>query len=48
MVLVTITVLNTKTNEVEDKTPDTSGLVTANVLNTKIGKIEKKCRVSVV
>ena len=39
---MTTTVLNTKINKVERKTPDTSGLVTTTVLNTKSAKIENK------
>ena len=33
--LVTTTVLNTKSSEVENKIPSVSGLVTTNVLNIK-------------
>ena len=42
--LVTTTVLNTKTREVENKIPNTSSLVAATVLNTKnerVGSWEK-------
>ena len=40
--LVTRTVLNTKTSEVEDKILNTSSLVTKTVLNTKISEVENK------
>ena len=40
--LVTITILNIKIGEVENKIPDVSGLVTTAVLNTKIGEVENK------
>ena len=40
--LVTTTVLNTKTVEVENKIPLTSGLVSTTVLCTKIGKVYNK------
>ena len=40
--LVTHTVLNTKSSEVENKIPDNSGIVTTTVLNTKIGEVENK------
>ena len=39
---MTTTNLNTKINEVERKTPDTSGLVTTTVLNTKSAEVENK------
>ena len=39
---MTITVLHTKTEEVGNKIPDTSGLVTAVVLNIKIGEFDNK------
>ena len=39
--IVTTTVLNTKTSELENKIPDTISLVTTTVLNTKIGEVEK-------
>ena len=39
---MTITVLNTKISEVENKILDTSSLVTTTVLNTKISEVEKK------
>ena len=42
MVLVTTTVLNTKSSEVENKTPDTSSLVTTTVLDLKISDVENK------
>ena len=38
--LVTTTVLNTKSSEVENKIPNTFGLVTTTVLNTKISEVE--------
>ena len=40
--LLSTTVLNTKTIEVENKIPSTSGLVTTNVLKTKISEVENK------
>ena len=40
--LVTATVLNTKSSEVESKIPNTIGLVTTTVLNTKISEVEDK------
>ena len=39
---MTITVLNTKISEIENKVPNTSSLVTTIVLNTKISKAENK------
>ena len=39
---MTITVLNTKISEVENKIPNTSGLVTTTVLNTKSNEVENK------
>ena len=39
---MTTTVLNTKTSEVENKIPNTSGLATATVLNTKIREAKNK------
>ena len=39
---MTVTVLNTKIKEVENKIPDMSGLVTTRVVNTKIGDVENK------
>ena len=39
---MTITVLNTKISEVENKIPNTSSLTTTTVLNTKLGEVEKK------
>ena len=39
---MTTTVLNTKINEAERRTPDTSGLVTTTVLNTKSAEVENK------
>ena len=38
--MVTTTVLDTKTEEVGNKIPDTSGLVTPVVLNIKIGEFD--------
>ena len=40
--LATTTVLNTKTNEVENKITDASTLVINTVLNTKITEVEKR------
>ena len=40
--LMNITVLNTKTSEVENKTPNIHDLVTTAVLNTKISEVENK------
>ena len=42
--LVTTTVVNTKTREVENKVPDTNSLVTPTVLNTKISEVGNKIR----
>ena len=39
---MTITVLNTKISEIENKIPNTSSLVATTVLNTKISKAENK------
>ena len=39
---MTTTVLNTKTSEVENKIPNTSGLATATVLTTKIREAKNK------
>ena len=39
---MTTTVLNTKNDEVVNKTPHSSGLVTTTSLNTKIGEVENK------
>ena len=38
--MVTTTVLDTKTEEVGNKIPDTSGLVTPVALNIKIGEFD--------
>ena len=40
--LVTLTVLNTKSSEVENKILNTSNLATTTALNTKISKVENK------
>ena len=39
---MTITVLNTKISEIENKIPNTSSLVATTILNTKISKAENK------
>ena len=39
---MTTAVLNTKTSEVENKIPNTSGLVTITILNTKISEVKNK------
>ena len=39
---MTTAVVNTKIGEVENKTPDNSGLATTAVLNTKFSEVEKK------
>ena len=38
--LLTTTVLNTKTTEVENKIPNTSNAMTANALSAKISEVE--------
>ena len=40
--LVTTTVLNTKTNEVENEIPNTRHLVATTALNAKISEFENK------
>ena len=40
--MVYVTVLNTKINEVEKKTPGTSSLVASTVLNTKFEEVSNK------
>ena len=40
--LATITVLNIKISEVENKIPNTSNLVPTNALNTKVSKVDNK------
>ena len=42
MILVTISVLNTRIGEVGNKISDTSSLMATTVLNTKISEIENK------
>ena len=39
---MTKTVLNTKTTEVENRTPDTSSLETTTIRSTKISQVDKK------
>ena len=39
---MTITVLNTKIDEVERKIPEVSGLATTNILDTTIREVENK------